>query len=341
MKKVLIVDDKDENLYLLKIILEAHGFNFTGARNGVEALQRARSDPPDVVVSDILMPVMDGFTLLREWIKDNSLANIPLIIYTLTGSDPKDEELALRLGAARFIAQPVEPEDFVRLLSKNYGGLPSSSISQSRSAGVDEVVYYRLYSESLFRKLEEKMLELKQKTKEYEEVKNRFEEIARQWQVTFDTIKDGICLLDERQKITHYNKAFLKFVNVQQNQIIGTYCWRIIHGTQEPLPNCLILKAQSSLHRESLELELHGRILDIVVDPVFDSSGALRGAVHIIRDITDKKRTEQALRSRLEELEQWKSITLDREDRVIELKQEVNELCCRLGEPPRYGPDAV
>jgi CheY-like chemotaxis protein len=65
-----------------------------------------RASLPDVIISDILMPVMDGFSLCHEWKKDDSLKTIPFVFYTATYTDPKDEELALSLGAR--IIKPME-----------------------------------------------------------------------------------------------------------------------------------------------------------------------------------------------------------------------------------------
>src|SRR5262245_42100037 len=108
MKKILIVDDQERDLYLLKTLLGAHGYQVVEAVNGAEALRFATANPPDVIISDILMPVMDGFSLCREWKKDEELRDIPFVFYTATYTDPKDEEFALSLGAARFIVKPVE-----------------------------------------------------------------------------------------------------------------------------------------------------------------------------------------------------------------------------------------
>jgi CheY-like chemotaxis protein len=68
--KVLIADDKPENLYLLDLILKGNGYTTISAKNGEEALELARKDIPDLIITDILMPVMDGFTFCRECKRD-------------------------------------------------------------------------------------------------------------------------------------------------------------------------------------------------------------------------------------------------------------------------------
>jgi putative nucleotidyltransferase with HDIG domain len=169
MKKILIVDDQAQNVYLLKSLLEGHGYQVEEATNGVEALEFARITPPDLIISDILMPGMDGFSLCQEWKKDEQLKDIPFVFYTATYTDPKDEELALSLGAARFIIKPVEVEEFVSIVEQVIAEVESGVLAVPQGSPGDDIAYYRKYNESLIRKLEEKMLELEKANRALEE----------------------------------------------------------------------------------------------------------------------------------------------------------------------------
>jgi len=160
MKKALIVDDNEQNRYLLQTMLKGNGYDVLMAANGVEALDLARHNPPDIVISDILMPVMDGFTLCREWRKDKRLQNIPFIFYTATYTDSRDEELGMSLGATRFVVKPQDPGAFIALLQQVIEERETGRLVAPAPSTPEVTDNYRLYSEALVRKLEGKMLAL-------------------------------------------------------------------------------------------------------------------------------------------------------------------------------------
>ncbi|MBI5055503.1 MAG: PAS domain S-box protein [Nitrospirae bacterium] len=128
---------------------------------------------------------------------------------------------------------------------------------------------------------------------ELEKNKNALKDSLSQWQATFDTVTDSICLLDKEQKIQRCNKAMLNFLNKSEAEVTGRPCWEIVHGVSKPIPECPCLR--KTRQRESLELNAGERWLEITVDPILDKSGSFTGAVHIIRDITKRKRAEEAL----------------------------------------------
>ena len=157
---VLIVDDKEENLYYLQALLTGHGCAVETARHGAEALVKAHQHPPELVISDLLMPVMDGYTLLRQWKADPRLKVIPFIVYTATYTEPADERLALDLGADAFILKPTEPEDFLARLREVQANAAAALPVTPRTPAGDEKVLLKSYSATLIRKLEEKTLQL-------------------------------------------------------------------------------------------------------------------------------------------------------------------------------------
>ena len=115
--KILSVDDKSENLYMLEALLRGHGHEVNSASDGQRALQLAGGGY-DLIISDILMPRMDGFQLCRELKKDGRLRHIPFIFYTATYTDSRDAVFALSLGADRFLIKPLEPEEFVKTITE-------------------------------------------------------------------------------------------------------------------------------------------------------------------------------------------------------------------------------
>ena len=113
---ILVADDSQTNRFLLQEILKGLGYRVATAGNGAEALQKARQSPPDLIVTDILMPVMDGFSLCWEWKRDERLKRIPLICYTGTYTDDRNRQFALELGAERFVVNTGNPEDLIKVI---------------------------------------------------------------------------------------------------------------------------------------------------------------------------------------------------------------------------------
>jgi len=159
--KVLIVDDKEDARYLLQALLTGHGHEVSVATNGEEALEKARAEPPDLIISDILMPVMDGFRLCREIRKNDALRDRLFVFYTATYTQDSDADFAMKIGADDFIRKPTEPDAFLArieaVLEKAEKGAAGREPELKEEAEV-----LRLYSDRLVTKLEKRSLDLQE-----------------------------------------------------------------------------------------------------------------------------------------------------------------------------------
>jgi len=171
--KILIVDDMEVNLELLQARLEGSGYEVTSAKNGVEALEKLKRDSIDMIISDILMPKMDGFQLCRECKKDDTLRKIPFIFYTATYTDKKDEEFALNLGAEKFIVKPAESKSFMEIIEGILKNYKKGLLAPSKISVKEEEIYLKEYNERLINKLEKKMLDLESEIIERERAEER------------------------------------------------------------------------------------------------------------------------------------------------------------------------
>ncbi len=174
MKKVLIADDNKQNLYMAEVLFSGNGYLVETAANGKEAIDKARLNLPDIILADILMPVMDGFALCREWRNDTQLKHIPFIFYTATYTEPKDEEFALSLGADRFVVKPVDGAELIAITEEVLKDVGNRQPEVSDAQNSDEEVYLRQYNQTLIHKLEDKLVQLEESNRKLEEeIKSR------------------------------------------------------------------------------------------------------------------------------------------------------------------------
>lgn len=182
MPRVLVVDDNEQNRYLLRSLLQWHGYEVEEATNGRVALQRGREAPPNVVISDLLLPGMDGFELCREWVSDEKLGRIPFVVYTATFTEPEDERLALGLGAACFLTKPLEPEVFIL-------NIEEILVSCSRIPNSGKLLEDREFHREHKKRVGEKLAEMEQQLLEAHQRRSRAE---RRYQTILAISNDAV-----------------------------------------------------------------------------------------------------------------------------------------------------
>jgi diguanylate cyclase (GGDEF)-like protein len=179
---VLVVDDEEVVLDLLEQVLAGQGYDVVRARDGRQALEAFRLRPPDLVVTDILMPHMDGYQLCRELKKDPAGRSVPVVFHSAAFTEPEDQDFARNLGAERFLVKPSDPEAVARALGEVLG----SASRAEPPAGLDEDAYLRQYNRRLATRLEEKSKQLDEVTRRLRgEVDARREAQERVYRLTY------------------------------------------------------------------------------------------------------------------------------------------------------------
>ena len=116
--KILVVEDIPSILDLLEITLKFRGYQVMTARNGQEALENIEAERPALIVSDILMPTMDGFSFVQKLRTNPKTLDIPVIFLSATYVTPEDKAFALSLGASNFIEKPIDTEEFLLTIAE-------------------------------------------------------------------------------------------------------------------------------------------------------------------------------------------------------------------------------
>ncbi len=291
MRKILLVDDKPENLYLLQSLLESNKIISISARNGKEALEIARNNPPDIIISDILMPVMDGYSFCRECQKDSKLRTIPFIFYTATYTDKKDQEYALSLGAVRFILKPQEPQAFMAIIHNVISDVNKCTFYVNNTEPLSETVVLQGYNAALIRKLEDKML-LLEKTEKILETQNAL------LLALINSPKDIIIFsLDKNYCYTAFNESH--FIEMKK-------VWNVDIQIGMNFLNCMNVEEINEKAKQSIDRALNGETFsEIHCQPELNTSHefnwspiiqneSIVGVTAFIRDVTFRIQSELA-----------------------------------------------
>ncbi len=334
--KILSVDDNHANLYLMQALLRGHGHQVVSVHNGVEALRQledaadGNAGPADagfdLIVSDVLMPEMDGFQLCREVKTDERLKRIPFVIYTATYTSRQDEEFGLSLGASRFVVKPVEPEELIAILEEVYRSRQVTEIPAPETTPVED--YLRVYNQRLIKKLERKVEQLEgasrdlkcliaERDREIARRQNAEHELSRseeQMRLVWENSLDGLVLTSADGAIILANPAFAHMCGVPLQQIEGAHFSQC--GWSEPDKAFAAYRWRHEQESSYKNFEQHlirpdgKEVLIEGTSTPFASSGSCF-VFGIFRDITARRRAEVervALEAQLAEAQKMESV---------------------------------
>lgn len=301
--KILIVDDNINNLYLLDVLFKGAGYDIVSAKNGIEALEKLRTEPFDGIVSDILMPVMDGFRLIRECKKDPVLQQIPFIFYTATYTEKKDEEFGLSLGAIRYIIKPAEPEDLLRQIRDGFSDHARALRDHVLKPVADDETFSREYAQRVGAKLEKKEQALQESEKKY--------------RLLFERARDCILLIsaegEQQGKIIDANTAAAEMHGYTVEEMLT----KNIADLDAPSSAISVREQFRRMQNgewfkgESMHIRKDGTVFPIEINAGLIEIGTKKYILTIDRDITERKKAEYALQQVTKKLSLLNSITFN------------------------------
>ncbi len=281
---ILIVDDQAINRRLLTAQLEAEGHTVLQAEHGVEALAVLERSTVDIVISDILMPVMDGYRLCGHVRNSVRHRDLPFIFYTATYTSPADEELCLQLGASRYLRKPVGIQQLVTAIEES---LASRSSPPTITIQAEDIL--KEYNERLIFKLEQKNVELAAAS----------DRLTLQ-ATALDAAPDAIFVTDAQGTISWVNRAFSAVTGHAPEAAVGRKAGELDLGVPAAVLTTSYWRtaAEPAWRGESLRRNHSGRphYDEVTVTPVTGADGSTTHFVGVMHDVTERKRTEEQLR---------------------------------------------
>lgn len=306
--KILIVDDRMDDRKLLRYNIERRGHSVIEAGDGREGLELAAKHKPDLIVSDALMPGMDGFQFLRAIKADKNLKEIPFIFYSATYTGCKEEELAFSLGAVAFIVKPKEPEEFWKELTSIMGENGLVCAGKRTCLLEDKEEYLERYARIVAAKLEEKVCELEKAGVDIAESERRYRLIA-------ENVSDVIWTMDMNMRYTYFSPSVEKLrgfsvkeaVSQKMTDVLTSDSIKLVSGVIADELESEKMKAIDPAATRALELEVFRRDGSTIwteasVSFLRDLDGKVIGILGVTRDITERKQADEKIERTLKNL---------------------------------------
>lgn len=321
----MIAEDNAQSLYLLETLLTSKGYTVVATCNGAEALASALDSPPDIIVTDILMPVMDGFELCRRWKSNELLHDVPFVFYTATYVDRKDEELALSLGADRFVVKPQQPEVLLGIIQEVLTSFSKSNAASTQKALADEKEVLLQYNEVLFHKLEAKILQLESEVEKQKRTSEALRESEKKYQNLIEQSRDGIFAVNLQGIFLSVNRVMCENLKYSEEELLSMSIWDIVPAQyveqhKKRIADILVGRAPNGAAEyvvKGKDGETH--YVEILSGPHYEDA-KLIGFQGIARDITDRKQAEAKLEKSYLTLKKTLNDAINTMAKIVEMR---------------------
>jgi PAS domain S-box-containing protein len=317
--RVLVCDDDEASRYLLSSIVTTAGHEATVANNGHEALRLARENPPDVIISDILMPDMDGYALAQQWRADENLAGIPFIFYSANYTEPDDERFAHSLGVDRFLIKPMEPDLLLREIERILN-LAERGDLEVHLPDLDESELLREYNARLVHKLENQLNELSEANQSLEETALALRHTEHALSGIIAASPVAILTLDTGGLVTLWNPAAERIFGWTSDEVIGKPCPLVLGGNGQDRLDLLHGDYDHVTGRETVVHARDERAVTVSLSAARLDPGEGDGVLAMLTDITAHEETKHDLARSVHKLEGIMNSTVTAIAKIVEAR---------------------
>lgn len=296
--KILVIDDLQINLIGLKYLIEEAFPNALTlmALNGAEGLKIAASEDPDVILLDIIMPIMDGFEVCNKLKEDKKLSDIPVVFITANKEDKESHIRALEAGAEAFLAKPINENELTALIRtmvkiKNvnvYKRNEQDRLAELVEEKTEELKVANQISLDLLEDLKKENEARKKNEEALGESEERYRELA-------NSITDVFFAMDSELRVTYWNRATEKLTGISPKSAIGKHIYFLFPVTPKLRREIAALRMvlKSKQPRSFTTHLLYNEKIIVLEISVYPSKD---GISVFARDITKRKKVEEALR---------------------------------------------
>lgn len=323
---ILIVDDMPENILLLQAMMEGAGYRVLTARNGLEALDILRKESVSIIISDVLMPVMDGFQLCRECKTNTVWQNIPFVFYTANYVEKKDEDFAYSIGAEAYIMKPQEPEVFLKLIAEIIKRPRDRNTLLSKEPNINELKYLSEHNKRLISKLENKMSQL-------EETNRSLQASEKKYRLLAENAQDVIFVVDLELNYIYVSPSVKILRGYDTAEVLRQSALETLTASSWELATKTVTEelalertGNADLHRSRIvELEMKRKDgttvwTEVKVSLLRDEKNQVTGILGVTRDISKRKQAEIALDRSLHNLQKTLNGTIQAIAKLIEAR---------------------
>jgi PAS domain S-box-containing protein len=271
-----VLDDTPADRDLIATVLRYAGFEVLEAATGEEALELARGSRPELIITDLVMPGMNGYEFTRALRSDELIRKTPVIFCTATFDERNVRPLAEACGVSHILIKPCEPGEITRVVEEVLGSTPDFA----------PIVGVEQFDREVFRVLNEKLVE-----KAHE-----LEQINYEHRVVMETIAEGLYVVDADGQLLFMNPAASKMLGWTEEELRGKSVHSIIHfqradGSEYPESECAQFKVRTDGHTVRMSDDAftrkNGSIMPVSYSAAPLMSGtSVAGVVVVFRDKT-------------------------------------------------------